>query len=85
VTVAEIYGRHHLTMHPVPEWVPDPEPGSDEPNRWMFHELEPGASFGFLYLMVLEHLRRCRLYSPELMKYLNSFFLASFSRYEALT
>lgn len=78
-------GRHHVELNPVPEWLEEPEPGSEGQSRWVFNELDAGASFGCLYLLMMEHLRRSQLYSPELLQYLNSFFWHSFKNYHALT
>lgn len=76
---------HHLMFHPNPEFNKPSDLKSDETTRWMFNELAPAASFGFLYLLLLEHLRRCQLYSPDLMAYLEKFFAASMGRYESLS
>jgi hypothetical protein len=78
-------GGQEFTLSPVPEWVPDPEPNSEERYRWVFNEFDPAVSFGNLYLTLLIHLSRSQLYSPDLMKYLHSFLSAGMGRYWTLT
>ncbi len=77
-------GGSVLILNPVPEWVKEPKLKPDERTGWFFNEHSPAVSFGHLYLTLMSHLQRTQLYSPDLMKYLQSFLNANLGRYWAL-
>jgi hypothetical protein len=68
-----------------PEFNKEPEAGSNESDRWIFIQLDLAASFGFLYFAPVQHLGSSRLYTPNMLDYLNNVFRVALKNAKMIT